>query len=148
MAALSADAPVTTGANTRLMKLPCTGADTFYAGAVVVYDLSGGFVQVPTGGAADEIAGIVAEQVTTTAEGDDVLVYTEGEFLLPVDSAAQGDVGDLVFRDISANTDNPADLLAAGAAATADIAIGRAIMLDGSSLWVRLHDKSTTATGA
>lgn len=151
MAALSADVYLTTGANTRQMKLKALGADVFYKGAIVVYDASTGFIQVPTGGSADEFAGIVVEQTTTTAQGDEVLVMTEGEVLIPYGTTAQqGDEGDLLFRDISANSDNPEDLLSATYAASADIAIGRIFRFESASAggWVRLRDASTTATGA
>lgn len=151
MAALTADVEIPHGANARFMSLKCVGADTFYKGAIVVYDASTGYIQAPTGSAADEFAGIVAEQTVTTAQGDEVLVMTEGEALIPYGTTAlQADEGDLLFRDISANTDNPEDLLSATYAATADVAIGRIIRFESATEggWVRLHDKSSTATGA
>jgi len=151
MAALTADVQVPHGANYRVMTLKCVGADTFYAGAIVVYDAATGFMQNPTGSAADEFAGIVAEQTTTTAQGDEVLVMTEGEALIAYGTTAlQADEGDLLFRDITANSDNPADLLSATYAASADVAIGRIIRFESATdgSWVRLHDKSATATGA
>lgn len=151
MSALTADTYLTTGANCRYMTLKCVGEDTFYKGAIVVYDASTGFIQVPTGGSADEFAGIVAENTVTTAQGDEVLVMTEGEVLIPYGTTAQqGDEGDLLFRDIDANTDNPEDLLSATYAASADVAIGRIFRFESATAggWVRLHDKSATATGA
>ena len=152
MAALTADVYLTTGANYRQMTLKCVGADTFYKGALVVYDLATGFIQVPQAGdAADEFAGFVVEQTTTTAQGDEVLVQTEGEVLIAYGTTAlQADEGDLLFRDLTADSDNPEDLLSATYAASADLAIGRIIRFESATAggWVRMHDKSATATGA
>ena len=150
MAALSADVYVQHGANARFVQIQAVGADVFYKGAIVVYDLSTGYLQVPTGGSADVFAGIVAEQTTTTAQGNEVLVQTEGEALIVYNSVLRADEGDLLFRDISANSDNPGDLHSAADAATADVAIGRIIRIESLTLggWVRLHDNSAIATGA
>jgi len=150
MAVLAADVYVQHGANARFMTLKAVGADIFYKGAIVVYDLSTGYMQVPAGGSADVFAGIVAEQTTTTAQGNEVLVQTEGEALIVYNSVLQADEGDLLFRDISANSDNPGDLLSAADAATADVAIGRIFRIESLTLggWVRLHDNSAVATGA
>lgn len=152
MAALTADTEIPHGAGARFMTLKAVGADVFYKGALVVYDLATGFIQVPQAGdAADEFAGFVAEQTTTTAQGDEVLVMTEGEALIAYGTTAlQADEGDLLFRDLTADSDNPADLLSATYAASADLAIGRIIRFESATdgSWVRLHDKSATATGA
>lgn len=132
------------------MTLKAVGADTFYKGAVVVYDLATGYIQAPTGGSADVFAGLVAENTVTTAQGNEVLVQTEGEALIVWSSVLQADEGDLLFRDISANSDNPGDLLSAADAATGDVAIGRIIRIESLTLggWVRLHDNSAIATVA
>ena len=125
-----------------LMTVKAVGADTFFAGALVYLDSSTGKAQVvPETG--DRFYGICAKQVVATAADDRVDVYVGGIWLLPVVGAEEDDCGELICSDISAPTDNPADLVSFGdlTPATNDIAIGRAISLDFDQtdhLWVAL----------
>lgn len=115
--------------------IPCVGADTFYAGAILYGDDTNGKCQaVPASG--DKFVGICAEQVVATAADTIIPVYIWGLMLIPYASAAQADVGEVCMMDISAaQTDNPADLVV-GTVGAGDIGIGRVVSIEGSAGWV------------
>jgi hypothetical protein len=148
MAALAADAHHPHKGNLEDFKLAvkAVGADTFYAGALVFGDASNGKAQV-TCASGDTFLGICARQVVATAADDLVEIYTAGLWLLPVTGAAEGDVGELVCVDISANSDNPADLLVFAdlTPATNDLAIGEVKAIDiaeTTKAWVQLLNRA------
>lgn len=100
------------------VSIPCTGPDTFYKGAIVWTDTSGGtgLAQVGSLASGDRILGICAENITTTAANDLVTVYVRGLFQCPAMTNVTGaDIGDFAVMDASGTiTDNPADLVASG----------------------------------
>jgi len=132
MAALTADVHIPhLGPSPDKLSFPATGADTFFAGALVWLDISNntGQVQVASIADGDIIAGICAKQVTTTAAGDLVELYINGTWALAVGSMVATDIGSAVVSDISGTiTDNEADLVAA-----VDITIGAGDVLVGLS---------------
>lgn len=148
MAALSADTHLQHKGNLDWCKLTvkAVGADTFYAGALVFGDATNGKAQV-TCGSGDTFLGICAKQVVATAADDPVEIYTAGLWALPVTGAAEGDVGEFVCVDISANSDNPADLVVFAdlTPATNDLAIGefKGVDINNTSLaWVQLFARA------
>lgn len=146
MAALSADVHIPHKGTPTKISLPATGADTFYAGALVFIDVSNntGQVQVASLAATDVLAGICAKQVTTTAAGDLVEVYIDGVHALPLSAVAATDVGSFAVCDINGTwTDNPADVVAAVdiTLATNDVLVGPIIGQNTDETdkwWVRL----------
>ena len=140
MAVLSADSAAVSAKRgiCRSQKLVSGVADTYYKGAFTSSLAAGKITPVP----ADNLpfAGIVDEQ-TVAASGDRVPVIVEGEVLIAYTGAAVTDEGEILYLDCSAASDNPADLVLVGAAATGDMAIGRIIEFVSSTAgsWVRLH---------
>lgn len=122
-------------------------ADTFYQGGLCFTLLHSGLSPVPATGAV--LAGICAE-TKTTAVGDEVAIITGEKIGIPnaVASSAALGVGMLVYVDVSAVSDNPADLLVSGVGTlqTGDFSIGRVTdyNLDGKT-WVEL-DQPTDVT--
>jgi len=155
MAVLSADSTAVSAhrGNCRRVRLTNGVSDeTYYKGAIVYYLGAGKITPV---NAADLVpAGIVAEAsdgaIGTSATVD---VWVEGEFLIAYATPAVTDEGQMIYTDISAASDNPADLLPAGHAsisATNDIAFGRVIQFVSSTAgsWVRIDDKSAVTLKA
>lgn len=73
------------------------GADTFYKGAIVCTVGASGYVVVAADTATYVPLGLVKEKVTATAAGDDLEVIVGTVVWIPFTSAAQADVGDLVY---------------------------------------------------
>lgn len=112
MAALTADVHIPHKGTPTKIELPATGADTFYAGALVWLDVSNntGQVQVASIAAGDVVVGICAEQTVTTAAADLVPIYVDGVWALAVSATAATDVGAYACFDIDGTaTDNEAD---------------------------------------
>jgi len=149
MTALAADTPLPHRGDPKIREYPVTGADTFYVGAIVVFDLTGGLVQVQQG-AADIPCGIVVEQLVATAASQLVKVATGGEWLLPFTGAVVGDTGSLIHVDASASDDNPTALLAAGDGATGDLAFGTCVEFVSATLggWVDIEKRGAIAAHA
>ena len=111
MAVLAADANVETVGHATKCSFSANGADTFYRGAVLYADTGGGVQLVPAAG--DQIVGIVAQQVTTTAAGDEVEAYVDGVFWMPVGTnITAADEGTRIVNDMdSTQSDNVADFV-------------------------------------
>jgi len=126
MAVLAADANAETVGTPTKISLSANGADVFYRGAVVFIDTGGGAQVVPAAG--DRVAGLCCQQQTTTAAGDEVEVYSEGLFWLPVGTnITAADEGELLILDIgTTQSDNPGDFVSAGDTTLAanDAAVG------------------------
>lgn len=116
---------------TCIANLPTRGADvtsmkaavaaTFYQGSVALF-AANGITNAVTSGL--PFAGIVAE-TKTAAVGDEIAVVVGGEVGLPTDKFAASDCGTLCYVDVSALSNNPADLVPASAAGTGDVPIGQ-----------------------
>jgi hypothetical protein len=133
------------------MSLPCSGADTFYRGAVVWCDLTSGGatvgqVQCASIAAGDRVAGIIPYQQTTAAAGDLVEFIIQGLVVLPVGSnVAAADTLSLLLHDISATqTDNPADCVSSldTTEAANDCIVGRIRAVTATTMTVQLGDNT------
>ena len=142
MAALSADSTAVSahrGFTRRMMLTNGVATETYYKGAIVSYLADGKITPVPASGLS--FAGIVAEAsdgaIGTSTKVD---VWTHGEFKIAYTNAAQTDCGFGVYVDRSAASDNPADLvpLAGTPESAQDYLMGKAVELDGTSVWVDL----------
>ena len=148
MAALANDSPHPHIGNVSAFKLgvKCVVADTFYAGALVYGDAGTGLAQVSVPAAGDVLLGICAKTRTTTAANQIVEIYTRGLFALPIETPAEGDVGDVAVVDIDdgGRTDNPTDAMTGADATLAanDILVGKIVAInatDTSRAWVDLQ---------
>lgn len=114
MAVLAADTniPHMEGALQKL-SVQCDTADIFYKGAIVWQKAAGYATVAPAAG--DRPIGICAHQVTTTAQGQLVDVYTQGVFSFPLGTGVTiADTGGRLIYDVSsAITDNPSDTVSA-----------------------------------
>lgn len=150
MAALTADVHLAHKGDPKIIELPAAGADTFYVGAVAVAD-TGGRVQVAGHASGDRFVGIVTEQKVATAQGDLVKIATGGTWLLPVAGGAITDQESTIYVDISAASDNPADLLVEGGAVESgvDPAMGVCTKFEASaSLWVNIERRNNPTLAA
>lgn len=115
MAALAANTNCSFVGNPCIVKLTANAADTYYKGAIVYVDTGGG-AQV-TYAAGDRPVGISTKEQTVSA-GDSVEVMVDGFAWLPIGTnIAAADEGELLVNDANGaggNTDNPADMEAAG----------------------------------
>lgn len=114
MAVLAADTniPHFDGALQKI-SVQCDTADIFYKGAIVWQKAAGYATVAPSAG--DRPIGICCAQVTTTAQGQLVDIYTQGLFSFPLGTGVTiADTGGrLIFDVSSAITDNPADTVSA-----------------------------------
>ena len=155
MAVLSADSTAVSrhrGECRRAKLVNGVADETYYKGAIVYYLAAGKITPVNAAGLVP--AGIVAEAsdgaIGTSATVD---VWIAGEFLIAYATPAQTDEGQMVYTDVSAASDNPAELLPAGHGSLStgnDIAFGRVIEFVSSTAgsWVRLNDKSAVTLTA
>lgn len=112
MAALSADILARPQGSVHMRSGLANAADTYYRGAIVYIDTGGG-VQV-TAAAGDRPIGICTRKQVVSA-GDRVEFVWFGVIRLPLGSGiAAADEGDLLVNDGPTDTDNPADMVAAG----------------------------------
>ena len=151
MGVLAADALANeaSGSNIETLGRPCSGADTFYRGAVVYLDAATCTVQVvPASG--DIILGICTKTQTTTAANELVEVVTAGAVWLPLGTGVAADnAGDLVCQDITATqSDNPADFIPLDdlTPAAGDTAIGPLLGLTATQMLVRITPQNYVAT--
>jgi predicted RecA/RadA family phage recombinase len=95
-----------------------------------------------TPAAGDKILGICARQVTTTAAGDLVDIYTSGIFAIKgMSSIDNTDIGGFAIMDVSAAvTDNPADCVSTVDATEAanDCMLGKIVSYYDSTAYVEL----------
>lgn len=151
MAALAADTPMSHKGDPKIIELPAAGADTFYEGALAVYDTTGR-VQVAGHASGDRFAGVVVEKKVATAQGDLVKIAQGGTWLMPVTGGAITDEASLVYIDVSGASDNPADLLVEGAGGLesgVDAAVGTVAKFESSAnLWVDISRRNTPGTAA
>lgn len=140
MAVLAADVNYSSIGQPDKVSFSANGADVFYAGAIVYSDTGGGVQVVPAAG--DRAVGVCAKQVTTTAAGDEVEVYVDGIFWVPVGSGiTAADEGSIVIHDISASqTDNWADCISLEDATLAanDIFIGQIMRVTATQMLVAI----------
>jgi hypothetical protein len=134
MAALTADVDHPHKGNLDEWKLSvkAVGADTFYKGALVYGDAATGKAQVTNAAAGDVFLGICAKQVVATAADDLVDIYCGGLWALTYLTPTEADIGDVLYADIAAATDNVTDCQTAADAAVAanDIMIGKVLAID------------------
>ena len=130
MAVLSADSTqaLQHRGNIVVKELVCGVADIFYRGGLCYYLAAGGITPVAAAGL--EFAGICLEgsNGTTTSGTTRVKVATGGEWLIKYSGTpALTDEGTLLDVDVSAASDNPADLILDSAGATGDFPIGKIV---------------------
>lgn len=113
MAALTGDINCTTLGTPDKATFSANGADTFHRGAIVWIDTGGGVQSVPAAG--DRVLGISCRKQVTTAAGQEVEVYVEGEFWVPVGAnITASDEGDYLMADADGTfTDNFSDTVSA-----------------------------------
>ena len=127
-------------------ELVCGVADIFYKGGLCFYLAAGGITPVAASGL--EFAGICLEgsNGTTTSGTTRIKVAApHGQWLIKWSGTpALTDEGVLVFVDISAASDNPADLVLEAGAATGDFAIGKVVEFVSATAggWVDFDDKT------
>ena len=149
MGVLTGDVNVSTKGPVTYDKFPCSGADTFYQGAIVWVDLTsgGGTVgqaQVASLAAGDKVVGICTKQQTTTAAGQLIEVLTAGQVIFPLGSGVTlADIKDLLVHDDSdAYTDNYADMKAHGDVTLAanDMSIGVIMNADANGMTILIGE--------
>lgn len=110
----------------RIREFVCYGtSDIFYRGALCFWNATAGITPIPAAGL--EFAGICVEPSNgaTVLDVTRIKIATAGEWLLLYSGTpAATDVGTLLSVDVSAASDNPADLLLHSAGATGDFSIG------------------------
>lgn len=112
MAALSANINCSFIGSPTCAYFSANAADTYYKGSIVYIDTAGG-VQL-TAAAGDRPVGISTKEQTVSA-GDKVEVMIDGYAWLPLGSGvAAADEGELLVNDGATNSDNVADMKAAG----------------------------------
>jgi hypothetical protein len=152
MAALSATVKpnIFTQGNPDIVSLQST-AGTYYKGELVAFDVTNGTIINGTSAAfaaADKFAGIV-DKYKVTATGDLMLsVCINAIVHVYAADPALTDCGGMAFLDVSANSGNPADILADGTAATDDICIGRILWSDGDNCVIDTGDRSDATDAA
>jgi len=146
MAALAADVKCSTVGPVTTVDLVADATDIYYKGSIVYWDYAGGTdatgkVKVTMDAATDRPAGFSPRKQSVSA-GDPVEVIVAGVVVVPTGSGvAAVDGGDILCNDGATNSDNPADMKAAGditPAAGTDCAIGRILKSDGTDMWVQL----------
>lgn len=145
MAALAANAYVSTKGPISVSKFKANAADEYFAGAIVYADTAGG-CQV-TAAAGDRVLGICRKYHNASA-GDEIEVITRGTVVLPIGTnIAAADEGEILVNDGPTSTDNPGDLVAGGdiTLATNDAAVGRIKRVTTSRMEVELGGGLTGA---
>lgn len=140
MASLTADAHVPHFGSPTCVDIPCTAADTFYAGAIVFADDDNGKAQVGSLNAADNFLGICARQTVTAAADELVPVFVDGVHGFKISGTTAADIGHIAVMDSSAITDNPDDLVAAAdiTEAANDTLLGTIVTVIGSYAYVNI----------
>lgn len=124
------------------------GADTFYRGSIVYADTAGGVQTVPEAG--DRAVGISVKKQVTTGAGQEVEVYTEGLFWVPIGTdVAAADEGDFLMIDADVDLcDNFALTYSAADCATGvaenDIVIGQILRVKTSTMLIAIEPGITT----
>jgi len=148
MAAMAADADHPHKGNLDEFKIAvkAVGADTFYKGALVFGDAANGKAQVTQPAAGDVFLGICAKQVVATAADDLVEIYAGGLWALPIETPAEGGVGDVAVVDIddAGRSDNATDAMTGADATLAanDILLGKILAIDveeTTRAWIKLQ---------
>jgi hypothetical protein len=115
MAVLAKNANVAVMGTPVKISVPCGAADIFYEGAVIWADFSspsGSIIVNCAPAAGDKVLGICARQVTTTALGDLVDIYTSGIFAVKgMTNVDASDIGGYAIFLAAALTDNPTDMV-------------------------------------
>jgi hypothetical protein len=137
MGVLTADLLIPYKANPTKFSFAAASADIFFKGALVYLIDAGAALPVPAAGSS--FCGICCKQVDA-GTGDEVECFIDGTFLMPYTTPAAGNEGELLFCDLDALSDNPADMLPMAdiSLANGDILIGRIIRNEGTSGWVTL----------
>lgn len=141
MAALSAKANVPVR-NPHYGSNKAAVADTFYAGGCAYLTTSG---ITPVSAAGVKFAGLIAETVTASV-GDKIPLVVAGQFGVSNTNFNNSSVGRQAFIDVSAQSDNPADIIVSGVGtlATGDVSCGMvtAYDLDGKT-WIDMNTQAT-----
>lgn len=138
MAALAADVNGSLVGNYRSAQFVANAADTYFRGSIVYADTLGG-CQV-TAATNDRVLGY-SPRNQVVAAGDLVEVVTSGQVWLPVGTGiTASDEGEILVNDGPVDSDNPADMKAAGdiTLAAADAAIGRIKRVTATQMLVEL----------
>ena len=121
-------------------------ADTFYQGALVWFETAAEGGITPVIAAGTEFAGVVIipSDGATTADTTRVAISTRGSWLFPTVEANPEDFyGQTLYGDVSAASDNPADVLIAADTDTGDIAIGHADeYVSATAYWANIDNRS------
>lgn len=127
-------------------KYLCGIADTFFKGALVWWETAAEGGITPVIAAGTEFAGVVttASDGATTAETTKVDLSTRGSWLMPlVESDPETIYGQAVCGDVSASSDNPADLLILADAVTGDIVMGACDeWVDATEIWIDIERRN------
>ena len=123
--------------------MPCQAADQFFRGGLVFY--VAGRIDPLVADTNSEFAGIVAEDVTTTAQDQTVLVYPAslgGLFLFANASFTIANSG-LLFHQTVAGEDDPSTLTTVAAGNSG--AVGRLVVVrtTGVDGWLAIGDRAT-----
>ena len=148
MAVLSADSTqaLEHRGDPKIRELIAGVTDIFYKGGLCYWASGGGITPVAASGL--EFAGICMEGVSATNAVTRIKVATGGEWLLLYSGTpALTDEGTLLSVDVSAASDNPADLLLHSAGATGDFGIGviTEFVSAARGAWVNI-ERNTLAT--
>jgi hypothetical protein len=153
MAVLAADStqPLPHRGTITTKELVCGVADIFYRGGLCWYLAAGGITPVAASGL--PFAGICLEgsNGTTTSGTTRIKVATGGEFLILYQGTpALTDEGTLLDCDVSAASDNPADLILDSAGGTGDFPIGIIVEYVSATAgaWVNLNQIALAAAHA
>lgn len=139
MAALAADINVSSLGTPLKAEFSCNAADTHYQGSIVYVDTAGG-AQV-TAAAGDRVVGISTTKQVTTAAGQLIEVYINGLFWVPLGTnIAAADEGERLVSDGPTNSDNFADMVAAGdiTLAANDACVGRIIRVTATQMLIAI----------
>lgn len=141
MGALTGDVYVTTIGAADRAGFSANGADTFYKGALVFIDTNGGVQSVPAAG--DRCLGVSAFKQVTTVAGQEIEVFFEGLFWVPLGSGiTAADEGDYLmmtaagtlsdnFADTVSATDVPIDVN--------DLIIGQIVRVKAASMLIGIE---------
>ncbi len=130
----------------RIVKYKAAVADDFFAGAVV--SLTDDKV-TPVSASGKEGCGIVVKTKLGAAVDDIIEVLIGGRVRIDGPTVAATDCWTIMYVDVSAGSDNPADLLPNSAAATGDQPLGLIDrFVSTTSCWVNLDIKTAPAARA
>ena len=96
--------------NVTIIAFPAAGAGTFYKGQVVMVDAASGKLNFGGFAAGDIFVGFCNEYKVVAAADEEVSVAIDGVWTFTNANIAIAEVGDPVWVDVSADSNNPADL--------------------------------------